>query len=263
MPKRNSWSGSLVAGLLIVSTSLSACATNPDGTTPNVFSDISAAFGSSDVELTPEQVALREQERDYSKARLNAALAGAAIGVIAGGLLGAAVGGREGAVTGAAMGLAAGGATGYVGGTYLTRDHTQFVADRDTLQKDIETARADSVKMKRNVQVAEGALASQRSLLNRVNADLRAGRITEAQAREQAKTAAEDLASVRALAEESDRRVTNLNKSVSSYKQASLPTRDLTKELKVQKTRAASLRRVERSMVTAINRTPANIRPSV
>ena len=253
----------MVAGLLVVSMSVSACATNPDGSTPNVFSDLGAAFGSSDANLTPEQAALRTQEKDYSEARLTSALAGAAIGAIGGAILGAAIGGRSGAATGAAIGVGIGATTGYVGGTYLTRDHTRFVADRDTLQKDIDTARADSEKMQRNVQVAEAALASQRTQLNRVNADLRAGRITEAQAREQAKTAGDDLASVRALAEESDRRVANLNKSVASYRQAGLPTRDLTNQLKVQKTRAASLRRVERSMVTAINRTPTNIRPAV
>ena len=256
-------SRSIVAAVAIGAMTLSGCATNPDGSTPNIIGDIGTAFGSSDANLTPEQQALREREKEYSESRLTAAAVGVVAGAVIGGLLGAAFGGRQGAAIGAGAGALAGGAAGYVGGTYLTREHQDFVATRDTLQQDIDAARQDTERMQRNVQVAESALAAQRTRLNQVNADLRAGRINEQQARAQAETAAGDLNSVRALAEESDRRVANLNQSIASYRQAGLPTGDLTRERERQKAHAASLRRIERSMISSINRTPANIRPAV
>jgi hypothetical protein len=240
---------------------LAGCATNPDGSQPNLLSDIGTTFGAADPNLTPEQRALREQEEEYSEARLTSAAAGAALGALAGALLGAAVGGRDGAVAGAGIGLVAGGAAGYVGGTYLTRDNQDFVASRDTLQADIEAARADSAKMERNVQVAQGALSAQRRQLDTLNADLRAGRITEQQARARVGAAGEDLASVRALAEESERRLAGLNASAAAYRDAGEATTDLDREISRQKAQTASLRNVERSMINVIDRTPANLRP--
>lgn len=263
MTARTARSRSLVAAVVAATMTLGACAQNPDGSTPNLFSDVSAAFGGDDANLTPEQQALRQQERDYSESRLASAAVGAGAGALIGALLGAAVGGRDGAIVGAGLGLAAGGAAGYVGGTYLTRDHQQFTASRDTLQADIDAANADTAKMKKNVQVAQSALTAQRAQLDRVRADLRAGRITEEQARAQAKTAADDLQAVRALADESGRRVAGLNQSVQAYRQAGVPAGDLNRQLETQKQQVASLRSVERSMLGAINRTPANIRPTV
>lgn len=241
---------------------LGGCATNPDGSTPNILSDIGTAFGSTPANLTPEQQALREREKEYSESRLTSAAVGVAAGAVIGGLLGAALGGGRGAAIGAASGAVIGGTAGYVGGTYLTRDHQDFVATRDTLQRDIDIAREDTAKMQRNVQVAQSALAAQRAQINRINADLRAGRINEQQAREQAAAAAGDLNSVRSLAAESDRRVANLNQSIASYRQAGLPTGDLARERDRQKAENASIRRIERSMVSSINRLPANTRPA-
>lgn len=256
-------SGRAVAALLAVSMTLSACATGRDGSTPNIFNDLSTSFGSSDANLTPQQRALREREKEYSDARLTSTAVGVAAGALIGGLIGAAVGGGRGAAIGAGAGALAGGAAGYVGGTYLTRDNQNFQADRDTLQKDIDSARADTASMQRNVQAAEAVLADQRRQLNAINADLRAGRISEQQAREQARVAADDLNSVRNLRETADARVSRLEQSVDTYRRAGLPTGDLNRELNQQKQRAAQLRRVEQRMVTEISRVPPNIRPSV
>lgn len=253
-----------VAAVLVATMSLGACATNPDGSTPNLFSDIgTTASSGSDANLTPEQRALRQQEKDYAETRLTGAAVGAVGGALLGAALGAAFGGGRGAATGAAIGALAGGTAGYVGTTYLARDHQQFTASRDSLQADIDAAKADTAKMERNVQVAQNALSAQRTQLNRVNADLRAGRISEQQARAQVATAADDLRSVRALADESDKRVSSLTQSVAAYRQAGLPTGDLNTQLQQQKAHTASLRRVERSMVSALQGTPAAVRPTV
>jgi hypothetical protein len=252
-----------VAGLGVAFLCLAGCAANPDGSQPNLLSDLGTTFGSADANLTPEQRALREQEEDYSEARLTSAAAGAAIGALAGALLGAAIGGEDGAIAGAGIGLLAGGAAGYVGGTYLTRDNQDFVASRDTLQADIDAAQEDTAKMARNVEVAEGALRAQRGQIEKINADLRARRITEQQARERASAAGADLKSVRALAEESQRRLDGLNQSIATYRDAGVPTAELTRERDRQKAHTESLRKVERSMINVIDRTPANIRPVV
>jgi outer membrane lipoprotein SlyB len=252
----------ILVALVAASMSLSACATNPDGSSSDVFTDIGTVFG-SDADLTPEQRALREREREYSESRLASLAIGVGAGAVIGGVLGYMLGGSDGAALGAGLGAAAGGAAGYVGGTYLTRDHQDFVASRDSLQADIETAQEDTAAMRRNVQVAESALSAQRGRIDRLNAELRAGTISEEQARAQAETAADDLASVRALAEESERRVANLQQSVNSYRQAGISPGNLDAQLQEQKRQAQALRRIERSMIGVIDRTPANIRPAV
>lgn len=252
----------IVATLLAATMTLGACATGPDGATPNVFRDVGAVFG-SDAELTPEQAALREREDEYSESRLTSLAIGVGAGAAIGGVLGYMIGGRDGALLGAGLGAAAGGAAGYVGATYLTRDHQEFVASRDSLAADIEAAEADTAAMRRNVAVAESALSAQRDRIDRLNAELRSGAISEEQALAQAQTAADDLASVRALAEESERRVANLQQSVNAYRQAGIGPGMLDSQLQEQKRQVDALRRIERSMIGVIDRTPANVRPPV
>ncbi|WP_156927307.1 hypothetical protein [Azospirillum halopraeferens] len=251
----------VLISLLAASLIIGGCASSRDGSTPNIFSDISAAFEDDDPTLLPEQRALRRQQREYSEARLTSAAVGAAGGALAGAVIGAALGGGRGAATGAAVGLLAGGTAGYIGGTYLTRDHQSFTVSRDTLQNDIDAAKAETEKMRSNVQVAEVALAAQRTEINRLNASLRARQISEEAARQKLQTAAADVAAIRALAEESERRNVKLAESAARYRQAGLPTGQLDSEIARQKAEAAKLRNLERQLVEAINRTPANVRP--
>ncbi len=254
-----------LSAIMAAGLALAGCATNPDGTTSNIFSDFGSAFGSSDeVALTPEQQALREQEREYSRTRLTSAAAGAGIGALIGAAIGAASGGgAQRVATGAAIGAGVGGTAGYVGGTYLTRDHGRFVASRDSLQADIDAAREDTQRMQRNVQVAEGALTSQRAEIDRLNADLRAGRVSEDEARQKANNAAADVRAVRALAEESERRAQNLQQTIAAYNQAGVSTAELRGEAQRQQQQARRLREIERNMINVIDRTPANVRPVV
>lgn len=254
---------SVVAAAALV---VGGCATNPDGTTATFFSDLGTAFGGSDdPSLTPEQQALRQQQREYSQARLKATAAGAGLGAVIGAVIGAATGSGQDrakrAAIGAGIGAGVGGTAGYVGGSYLTRDHSRFVASRDSLQADIVAAREDTARMQRNVAVAEGALTAQRTQLDQLNADLRAGRIQEEEARRMADNAAADVQAVRALAEESERRVVNLNQSIAAYQQADVSTAELQGEVDQQKRHAERLREIERSMLAVIDRTPANVRP--
>lgn len=249
-----------MAGLLAASLTVGGCATNPDGTTPNVLSDIGMMFSAEDPSLTPEQRALREQHEDYASARLTSTAAGIGIGAVAGGVLGAVLGGRDGAIYGAAAGAALGGIAGYGAGTYLTRDHQDFTATRETLQRDIEQAREETGKARRSAELAEANVASQQRQLAALNGDLRAGRISEADARRKVASAREDARLTGELAAASEQRVAKLNESIAAHRAASLPTGELTRETERMKAQADRLRQLERAQVQAINRVPANLR---
>ncbi len=268
MPIRMFRSRATIAPVLALALTLAGCATNPDGTTANIFTDMGSAFGGgNDVALTPEQQALRQQQRDYSQARLTATAAGAGVGAVVGALIGAATGSGQDrgqrALIGAGIGAGVGGAAGYAGGSYLSRDHSRFVASRDSLQADIDAARDDTVRMQRNVEVAQSALTSQRTQIDQLNADLRAGRIDADEARQKANVAAADVQAVRALAEESERRVANLDQSIAAYRQSGIATAELDSEAVQQRRQAQRLREIERNMIGVIDRTPANVRPVV
>lgn len=253
-------SRSALAGLLAATMTLSACATNPDGSSATVFSDLGTVFAAEDPTLTPEQRALRAQHEDYAEVRLTSTAVGIGAGALVGAGLGALLGGRRGAALGAAAGAALGGAVGYGTGTYLTRDHQRFIADRDTLQRDIDQAREETAKARRSADIAEANVASQRRQLASLNSDLRAGRISEAEARRKVAAAREDARLTGELAAASEQRVAKLNESIAAYRQANLPTGDLSRESNSMKAQAERLRALERAQLEAINRVPANLR---
>ena len=248
------------AAVLVATMTLSACATNPDGSTATVFSDLGTVFGAEDPNLTPEQRALREQHEDYAEVRLTSTAVGIGAGALVGAGIGALLGGGRGAAVGAAAGAALGGAVGYGAGTYLTRDHQQFTADRDTLQRDINQAREETAKARRSADIAEANVATQRRQLAALNSDLRAGRISEAEARRKVAAAREDAKLTGELAAASEQRVAKLNESIAAYRSANLPTGDLSREANRMKAQAERLRRQERAQLQAISRVPANLR---
>lgn len=249
-----------IAGILVATMTLGACASNPDGSTPNVFSDLGTAFSSQDPNLTPEQRALRQQHKDYAEVRLTSTAVGVGAGALLGAGLGALLGGRDGALIGAGIGAGVGGVAGYGAGTYLTRDHQQFTATRDTLQRDIAQARDETAKARRSADIAEANVATQQRQLNALNADLRAGRINEAEARRRVAAAQEDARLTGELAAASEQRVAKLNESIAAYRAANLPTGELAQETSRMEAQAARLRQLERNQVQAINRVPANLR---
>jgi hypothetical protein len=249
-----------VVGVLVATMTLGACATNPDGTTPNVFSDLGTAFGAEDPNLTPEQRALREQHEDYAEVRLTSTAVGVGAGALIGAGLGALIGGRDGALLGAGIGAGVGGLAGYGAGTYLTRDHQDFTATRDTLQRDITQAREETAKARRSADIAQSNVTAQQRQLNALNADLRAGRITEAEARRKVAAAREDARLTGELAAASEQRVAKLNESIAAHRAANLPTGELAQETNRMKAQADRLRELERAQLNAINRVPANLR---
>lgn len=250
--------------LIVMATlSIGACASDPSGGNPNIFKDMGAMF-SANPGLAPEQKALRQQERDYAKARLTGTATGAAAGALTGAVIQALRGGSgKDIVAGAGIGAVGGGAIGYVGSTYLTRDHQTFVATRETLEQDITAAQEETRKMQRNVEISEAALVAQRTKIDALNAEYRDKRVSEADFRRQAQTAAEDVQTVRKMIGESDRRRAELEQNLNAYQRAGLPAHEMKSELDRQKAQADALRRVEESMLSVIDRTPTNMRPMV
>ena len=245
----------------VAAVSLTAgCMQHSDGTTPNIFSDIKALVSSDDV--APQQEALREQAdeyRDYAKARVRAAAAGAVIG----GLLGAVVD-KDNRGRGALIGAGLGGAAGYVGATYLTRDHSRFVASQATLKEDIKVAEELTASSRRNVRLAQSALGYQRSEVARLKREHGARQGSAEQYENMLEEIAKDRKSVGSMISETEGRITKMNASIASYRRSGYDTARLEQANAAQQRDIANLRRIEDAMVDLISGAPAGIaRPTV
>lgn len=236
---------------------LTGCAQSPDGTTPNIFSDLRTVLPSSSGSLSPAQQQLRSQERAYANSRLLAAGGGAVLGA------GACWAADRSAAEIAACALG-GGAAGYAGSTYLTRNHQNFAVSQESLQQDIAAAREDGAQMARNVQVAQGALAAQQAEIRRLNDAYRSGQTSQAEYEARLRTVGDDVRSVRNMRQQAQTRVSNLQQSKRAYDSAGLGSASLNSELQAQQAHLASLQRIENGMLSVIQTAPANVRrPSV
>ncbi len=250
-----SFARSLTASVLLLAL-LAGCAQGPDGSSPNAFQDVQTLTSGS-AALSPAQQELRQRERDYASTRLQGAAVGAVVGTAACYLAG---------VRGAALAacLAGGGAVGYVGTTYLTRDNQDFQATQEGLQADIAEAQADSQKAAGNVGAARNALRYQRSEIDRLNQGYRSGSVSAADYEAKLKAMADDVASVRTMREQTETRVSALRQSAGTYRQAGLPTGELSREASAQERHAENLRQVEEDMVRLIGGAPDGVAtPSV
>ena len=248
-----------VLGALAVMCLVAGCAKNPDGTTANIFSDLRAVSGSDDV--SPQQEALREQAeeyRDYAKARLQ----GAAAGAVLGGLIGALADRNAG--RGALVGALAGGTAGYIGATYLTRDHSQFVASQKTLDEDTKVANELTASSQKNVRVAQSALNYQRTEIARLNEAYRTGKLNAQGYESKLKDIARDQESVKSMIATTEERVTKMESSIATYRGSGFDTGYLELANSAQKRDIDNLRKIEDAMVLLISSAPAGVsRPSV
>lgn len=254
-----------LVGAVVVITTTAGCFANPDGSVPNIFSDIGQASrapapGSADA--SPEQQRLRtqsEQYRDYAKTRLQSAGAGALIG----GLLGAAMD-SDNRGRGALIGAAAGGAIGYVAGSYLTRDHAQFVASSETLEQDIQVANELTASSQQNVQVAQAALDYQQAEITRLNEQYAAGQTDAETYERELASIAQDQESVRSMITSTEERVDKMEDSIAAYQQAGYDTAQLEAAIAAQERDLANLRRIEEEMVELISDAPEGVaRPAI
>lgn len=248
-----------LAGTVAVLCLAAGCAQNPDGSTANILSDLRAVSGSDDA--APQQAALREQAaeyKDYAKARLQ----GAAAGAVLGGLFGALLDKNSG--RGAVVGALAGGTAGYVGATYLTRDHSEFSASQKTLEEDVKVANDLTASSQSNVRVAQSALNYQQAEIARLNTSYRAGRLTAAGYGDKLETIAEDRQSVQSMIATTEERVAKMETSIAAYRRSGFDASPLELANSAQKRDIDNLRKIEDAMVQLIASAPAGVsRPSV
>ena len=235
---------------------VAGCVTNEDGSTANIFSDLQAVMSGSDV--SREQGALRDQAesyRDYAGARVASTVAGAVIG----GLIGYAVADGEGALIGAA----AGGTAGYLGGSYLTRDHSEFRASRESLEEDIAAAEELTEESRKNVTLAQAALDWQKKEIAQLNTEYEAGALEGKEYEKALREIEKDRASVRTMIDATQERIATLEKSVSSYRAAGYATADLDEAKSAQLQHIRRLEAIEDAMVNLMASAPDDVtRPS-
>ena len=244
-------------GLIAVMFLVSGCVTNPDGSTANIFSDLETLMSGNDV--APEQSALHEQAEsynDYAEARI----ASAAVGALVGGLIGLAAGDEEGALIGAV----AGGVAGYVGGSYLTRDHSEFDASQEALDEDIAIAQELTASSRQNVKVARAALAYQKQEVARLNAGYESGHINAETYESTLHGIARDRESVKSMIATTEERIASMNLSIASYRSSGYDTSQLEASKAAQERDFANLIKIEDAMVLMISGAPDGIqRPTV
>ncbi len=233
------------------------CATNEDGSTANIFGDLGTILSKSDV--SEQQGALRDQAdsyNDYAEARITSAVAGAIIG----GIIGYAAGDGEGAL----LGATAGGVAGYIGGSYLTRDHSEFQASRESLDEDIAVAEELTRESRKNIAVAQAALAWQKRDMDRLNKEYEVGVLGNQEYERALLEIERDRSSVRSMIDVTRKRIVTLNRSISRYRRAGYDTSRLDAAQLAQRQHIARLEAIEDAMVTLIAGTPDGVeRPSV
>lgn len=243
----------ILPALLICSMSLQGCATNEDGSRPNIFSDLSLLGGGRSASLTPAQRELRSRDRDYAKARVT----GAAIGALAGGLA-CALSNCSAEETAAAMG--AGGVAGYVGASYLVRDNRNFAASQDTLQADIRLAGEETRALERDAQVAQTVLDVQRRRTTELRNAYRANEAELDALRLQAESLEGDIEATRELRLDAERRVAGLELTIGSYDRQGFHSGPLRSEVAKQKSFIGRMRRIETAMVGVLDGLPSEAR---
>ena len=244
-------------GTVVVACLASGCAMNPDGTTPNIFGDFKILSRASDA--SPQQKALRKQaerHQDYAKARLQAATTGAVLGGLTGALVD-----QDNPARGALIGGVAGGAAGYVGATYLTRDHSQFVASQETLQEDIKAANEDTVNSQQNVRLAQATLEFQRGEIARLDAAYAAGETSAEQYERSLAEIARDRESVQTMIATTEERIARMESSIAAYREAGLDPARLEESNAAQARDLDNLRRIEDAMVDLIAGAPEGVEP--
>jgi hypothetical protein len=222
---------------------------------PNLMNDISV-LTTSTANLSGPQRALAERQRQYASVRATAAAVGAVTGAAACKIsMGRDCGGAEMLVF-----MALGTVAGYAGGTYMTRNNSNFQASQDSLNADITAARSEVTEMQSNVNAAQGALNYQRSEVARLNRALSAGQADVATYRASLRTMQGDLRRTNAMREKGEADIQRLNQSITGYRAAGLSTSNLSSAVSQQQTRVNQLRAIENAMVGVINSVPANVR---
>ncbi|MFT6073788.1 MAG: hypothetical protein ACJAZ1_000698 [Yoonia sp.] len=222
---------------------------------PNLLNDIKT-LNTSTANMSTEQRSLLERQRDYARVRTTSAAVGAVAGIAACKVsMGHDCGAGEMLVF-----MALGTAAGFSGGSYLTRNNSNFQASQDALNADITAARSEVSQMESNVSAAQGALNFQRSEVTRLNRALSSGQVDLATYRASLSTMQGDLNSTNSMREKGEADIQRLNQSIARYNSAGLSTSGLSSAVNQQQRRVNQLRAIENAMVGVINSVPSNVR---
>ncbi len=225
---------------MLMAVGVSGCTTNADGSQANVLSDISQVSGGGN--LSPEQKALRDRDRDYASARLQGAFLGALAGGVACAL-------RDCSEEQTAAAVVAGSAVGYIGAGYLVRNNQNFVASQETLDADLASAKEETENLKGDVRLSRAVLDQQRTRTSELHAAYRAGDVTERQMQDQLNTLQQDIKEVTRLRTDAERRVAGLEQSKLMYERQGYGTGELDARLREKRTYVEQLKRIERAMI--------------
>ncbi|MCB9946526.1 MAG: hypothetical protein H6842_01715 [Rhodospirillaceae bacterium] len=158
MPGKIGKTGTLLVLALVLATGLGACQTTKRASGYNP---------------TPQEQALAERNGRFNQTIGEGVLAGAALGALIGGL----AGDWEGAAIGAASGALVGGAAGY----FVASENQSYASAEQALNGQIQQARAQIAGYQQDLQMTRELVATRRTRIAQVNAQLRAGQISQAQ----------------------------------------------------------------------------------
>lgn len=157
----------------------SGCAQRADGSFVTIADDTQVLTKNQEG-LTPVEQRQLERVRRYASMRVQGAGVGAVLGAVTGAL---AFGGNRGA--GAAGGAVAGAALGYLAGAYVANLNETAEDRRDDLNVQVDAARRAVDETERAVADNREIVSAERSRIERLNRDYRAGDITQEQYRDQ------------------------------------------------------------------------------
>lgn len=147
-----------------------------------------AAMSEPEQPLSPAEQKLKEQAADYNRTVFEGILVGAVSGAALGAGTGALVAGDNraaGALTGALIGAVGGAVLGATGGFYYANLKQQYAGQEQRLDAILVDLRAENEKMGGIVATVRTIVAENRASLTRIERDLKAQRLSRAQAEQE------------------------------------------------------------------------------
>lgn len=170
---------------------------------------LSGCATTSNKNLTPEEIKMREQANTYNQTIAEGALVGCA----AGALIGALVASKNDRLAGAAIGCGAGGLVGGGAGAYVANKQENYANKEDQINAMIEDVRLENKKLGELNASVRQVVAQDKARINQIDADLASGAITMKEAKNR-------IASVDENTKYIDNTLTELRKRRDTYDNA-------------------------------------------
>jgi hypothetical protein len=183
-----------------------------------------AQGSANDPNLSPEQQRLRQ----LSDKKWEWAGYGALAGAVAGGVIGAVAdrGRGRGIAIGAGVGALLGGGAGYL----AAHTNESYANSEDELRKKTETARAEAQDFRAIASESNKVAAQHRSRIAVLQRELRAGRVTNDQARAEARVMRDDLSRMETAHEENEKIVRAIDTDIAKLRAQRRNTAELQRE---------------------------------